>query len=77
MSSRQTPEQNVSAGGQWHAPDVQTWPAPHGRPQAPQFAGSLSVSVQPFAHAAWLPGQTHWPSTQGWPPPHAVLQTPQ
>jgi len=39
--------------------------------------GSLSVSVQPFAHAAWLPGHTHFPPEHGWPPPQAAPQAPQ
>jgi hypothetical protein len=51
-SSRQTPEQNVSAGGQWQAPEMQICPAPQGRPHAPQLTGSLAVSVQPLAHAS-------------------------
>jgi hypothetical protein len=55
----------------------QTWPAPHTRLQAPQFAGSvvscthlLLQVVLPAGHRHWL--LTHWP-----PGPHELPHAPQ
>ena len=36
--------------GQTQAPFSQRWPAPHARPQEPQFAVSLAVDTQAFEH---------------------------
>lgn len=36
--------------GLTHMPSAQSWPGPHRRPHAPQFAGSRRVSVQPPSH---------------------------
>jgi hypothetical protein len=60
-----------------HVPAEHTAPDPHCMPHAPQFAASLSVSVQTPAHACCPAGHVQAPPAQLRPPVHAVAQAPQ
>lgn len=60
----QAPPQNVVRGSHWHAPETQSWPPPHARPQLPQFATSLKTSTQPLLHATNVPGHEQSPALQ-------------
>jgi hypothetical protein len=52
-------------------------PAVQTIPHAPQFAGSVAVSVHPVLQDVCPAGQTHNPAVQTWPGAHAMLQLPQ
>jgi hypothetical protein len=59
-----------------HAPAVQRVPRAHRFPQAPQFAGSLDVSVHVVPHSVSDP-QEQLPATQSAPDGHGELHAPQ
>jgi len=44
--------QKVVPGGQRHAPETQSWAAPHARSQLPQLFGSVCRSAHAFVQAA-------------------------
>src|SRR6186713_1516472 len=58
-------------------PSVQPWPRLHALPQPPQFAVSVSVSMQVPSHEVCPSGQAQSPLTQTSPPPQALPQLPQ
>src|SRR6185369_1240277 len=60
-----------------HTPAVQAAPPVHALPQAPQFAGSLEVSMQVPPQVALPAPQPQAPLLQVWPPRHLLPQKPQ
>ena len=60
-----------------HVPRVQTWPAAHARPQAPQLAPSLLTSTHLPAHAMVGARHTQTPSAHAEPVPQTTPHAPQ
>src|SRR5205085_1028667 len=78
----QAPQLVCPATAHVHWPDTQIWPCPPtvpGPPQAPQWAGSVVVSMHPAFAPQWIwaPAQLQTPDVQAAPGPHLLLQAPQ
>src|SRR5690606_34789566 len=59
-------------------PASQVAPAPQGAPHAPQFAGSLDVSMQvPLQSLSLLSSHPHEPASHARPPGQALSHVPQ
>ena len=69
----------MQAPSKTHMPAPQSCPAAHAVPQAPQFAGSVSVSTQLLPHCVEPPrhATAHCPIEQSSPAAHVVPQAPQ
>ena len=65
------PAAQFAAVEQRHEPEAQLKPGGHARPQAPQLAGSVDVSMQPAGVS-----QQVWPAAQAAPPLHVHSELP-
>jgi hypothetical protein len=79
MVSTQAPPHAVSAPAHIavQTPALQTCPAAHALPQAPQFVASVVTLTHAPPQAVWPTGHVHAPALHELPPPHREPQAPQ